>query len=181
MSDGNAPKPLNLLDEYPWRIILFRWFLAAAEIGIATFFVSRIRLELGVMFLAYGVVCAFVLLPAIRCVRCYYYGKRCNFGWGKWVSNIFSRSDNSPYASVYGFTILFWPLRMVPIALGLMSFSSVISGAFALDPNGLFLIYLFLIFLHRRFYRARACTRCHQRESCPVYDSQAMLLNTQRS
>ena len=129
---------------------------------------------LGFIFLIYALVSAFVLLPLIRCVRCGYYGKRCNFGWGVMVSKLFPRAENSPYQSTYGYTILLWPLRIIPIGAGILKIIDGILGGFSVIPQGLFGIYLGVILIHRVFYRARACRRCRQRTICPVYDIAAM-------
>ena len=147
-----------------------------------------VRQELGVMYLAYGVVCLFLLLPIIRCVRCSYYGKRCNFGWGVWVSKVFSREEVHSQSAFYGYTILFWPLRLLPLIFGFAKFLNgligVIAGQFEqfrLMPHGLYLIYLATLWLHRRFYRAASCSRCHEQLSCPVYNSRAMLAQANTS
>jgi hypothetical protein len=147
-----------------------------------------IRLELGILYLAYGVVCLFLLLPLIRCVRCHYYGKRCNFGWGTWVAKIFPRDENNTQSAFYGYTILFWPLRLFPILFGFMKFLNgliaVIAGQFQdflLFPHGLYLIYIATLIIHRRFYRAVSCTRCHERLRCPVYNSRAILAQAEKS
>lgn len=175
----DGPRPL--IDKYPYSIILTRWFLTTAEMVLGTYFVIRFRFELGVAFLAYGVVCVFLLLPVIRCVRCYYYGKRCNFGWGVMVSRLFPRVENESYASAYGFTILFWPLRILPIGFGFIDiYAGIRGGELMLLPHGLFAIYLLVILIHRWFYRSFSCRRCHQREGCPVYDIGAIRGNDRK-
>jgi hypothetical protein len=167
---------MTLLDKYPRWIILTRWFLVAAEMGLATYSVMAYSLNLGLLFVVYGVISIFLLLPMIRCVRCYYYGKLCNFGWGLLVSKFFPKAENSPYPSTYGFTMAFWPLRIIPIGLGFLNLlDGYLNSGFAINPHGLFGIYLLVILIHRRFYRAVACTRCHQCPTCPVYDSKAVL------
>jgi hypothetical protein len=175
------------LDRYPWRIILFRWLLLAVEASIAVKFIIGFRFELAVIYIAYGVICLFLLLPLIRCVRCSYYGKRCNFGWGVWVSKVFPRDEVNSQSAFYGYTILFWPLRLLPIILGFQVFLNGFIGVlswefeqFQIIPHGLFPAYLLTIFLHRRFYRAAACVKCHERLNCPVYNCGVMLAHGSR-
>jgi hypothetical protein len=175
MSDNKTAGFKPSIDQYPWRIILIRWFLLAVEGGIAIYLISSIRLELVVFYIAYGVISLFLLLPLIRCVRCGYYGKRCNFGWGRWVARFFTYDDKNPYASFYGYTIIFWPLRLLPIIAGIRTIPTVIFDQPTFLPHGLFVIYIVVMILHRLFYRGAACTRCHQRDICPVYKSSAVL------
>jgi hypothetical protein len=190
MLDNSNPAPADYaagrfktpVDKYSWRIIFTRWLLLAIEFGIAVYIILGVRQELAIMYVVYAVVCLFLLLPLIRCVRCSYYGKRCNIGWGVWVSKLFPRDEKSPQSAYYGYTILFWPLRIFPILFGLRFFIDgivfVFSGAFdefLFIPHGLYLTYIGVIIIHRRFYRASSCARCHERLSCPVYNSRAML------
>lgn len=182
-------KPRPPIDRYPWRIVLTRWFLLAVEAAIGTYFIVAFRLELGILYVAYGVVCLFMLLPLVRCVRCYYYGKRCNFGWGVWVARLFPRDDANPQSAFYGYTMLFWPLRAIPLLLGSMLLLMDIIGVFMVSEflpllnlrNALFLIYLTALIAHRRFYRAASCGKCHEKLICPVYNSRAVLVHTGRT
>lgn len=191
MSDNSAKQLRAPLESYPWRIILIRWILLAAEFGLAIYFVMNFKQSLGIFYIAYSILCLFLLLPLIRCVRCYYYGKRCNFGWGVWAAKFFPRDTVNPQSAYHGYTLLFWPLRLIPIGLGILSIMGLVrimlSGAptdpgVPLEPfdlsrflgQGLFLLYLMILFIHRKFYMARACSRCHQCVSCPVYNTQLM-------
>jgi hypothetical protein len=182
MSNG-TPGPVGpAVDQYPWRIIFVRWTLLGIEAVIALRYMLGIQLELAILYLAYGVVCLFLLLPLIRCVRCSYYGRRCNFGWGTWVARIFPRDEANSQSDFYGYTILFWPLRLFPILLGfrdVVAFGAglIKTGIFEpplLIPLAYFAAYIAVIAIHRRFYRAASCTRCHERLCCPVYNSRVM-------
>jgi hypothetical protein len=171
MTEANL-KPINTdPGDFPTSIVLIRRLFLIIEAALATYFVISFRLEFGVVFIAYGVVCLFLLLPLIRCVRCGYYGKRCSVGWGKWVAGIFPRDDQRPPDAYYGYTMLFWPLRALPILLACKSILDGISGKFGLMPQGLFGLYFLILYLGRRFYRARACPLCLHRTNCPVYNS----------
>jgi hypothetical protein len=170
MAKANNTPPDRLLDNYPKRIAFIRWLLLIAEAALAVYLIITFNQMLGVAFLAYGVVCLFLIFPLIRCVRCSYYGKRCNFGWGRfWVSRFFPKSENSRFDAYYGWSVIFWPLKIIPLVLGLRFLPAIFMGKFFFLSQGMFIIYLAILLIHRRFYRARACTRCHQRAICPVY------------
>jgi hypothetical protein len=188
MPNASPGQPAPPIDRYPWRVVFVRWALLAIEAFIGIYFVLNMRLELGIIFIVYGVVCLFLLLPIIRCVRCAYYGKRCNFGWGVWVAKIFPRDEVNSQTAFYGYTLLFWPLRIIPILLGFMKFlggfTMVIAGRFEefhLVPHALFLIYIAALILHRPFYRSVSCPKCHERLQCPVYNSRAMLTHSAKN
>ena len=170
---NHAPLPL---DNFPQRVAVLRWLLLIIEAGLATYMIFNFHQAIGILYLAYGIVSLFLIFPLIRCVRCNYYGKRCNFGWGKWwVAAFFQRDTESNYADYYGWSALFWPLRLLPILIGLRTLPGLISGRFNFESHGIFLIYLTILFLHRRYYRARACTRCLQKAICPVYTGRAVM------
>jgi hypothetical protein len=180
-------------DDFPITLVVYRWLFALAEMGLASYFVFKFGFRSGLIFLIYGFVSVFVLLPLARCNRCFYYGKVCNFGLGKWAALFFPESAEKVYSSAYGYTILLWPLRIIPIGLGLIPIIGVIIGGLSVPsgnlgdmgqtiisslrvvPHGLFIIYLLIIYLHRKFYRSRSCPRCYHKPECPVYDENALL------
>jgi hypothetical protein len=168
---ANDEKDIQMLENYPRSVPFIRWLLLAVEASIAVYFAVKFRADFGILFLAYGVVCLFLIFPLIRCVRCSYYGRRCNFGWSRvWISKMFPKDELNHFSAYYGWSIFFWPLRIVPIAMGIGRLPSWILGEFDFSTHGLFLIYLAVIIIHRRFYRTRACPRCRQKDLCPVYN-----------
>jgi len=189
--EGNSN--MEAYENFPRRIIVTRWVLALAEMGIASYFVFDFGFRTGLVFLIYGFVGIFVLLPLVRCIRCYYYGKACNFGLGLWAAVFFPESKDKKFASAYGLTIFLWPLRIIPLCLGVIPILGVIRdglsipSAYVVDmleamamnlriiPHGLFVIYLAVIYLHRKYYRSQSCSRCHHKIDCPVYDKKALL------
>jgi len=96
------------------------------------------------------------------------------------VSRLLPKVEGESYASSYGYSILFWPLRIIPFGLGLRDTIFGFLAGFQFLPQGLFGIYVLVIFLHRQFYRKLACSRCHQRAGCPVYDAKAIIGNGQK-
>jgi hypothetical protein len=170
MAVNNPPHPHLQVDNYSRRIVFVRWVFLTIEAGLAVYFALSFGLNFGILFLAYGIVCLFLIFPLIRCVRCSYYGKRCNFGWGRfWVSKFFPKDEAGQFGEYYGWSIFLWPIRLIPIGLGIRNLPFWIFGKFSFTQHGLFVIYLAILFLHRRFYRARACSRCRQMAVCPVY------------
>ena len=183
----------SYLEGYPLRRIIPRWIFALLEMGLASSLVFDFGFRMGLFFLIYGFVAIFVVLPLTRCIRCYYYGKACNFGLGKWASFFFPEASEKDFPSAYGYSILLWMLRIVPIGIGIIPFIGAIRNGFAapegtpggalgaivsgLDffPQGVFAIYLLVIFLHRKYYRSQSCTRCYHKRDCPVYNKEALV------
>jgi len=156
----------STIDKYPWSKIIPRWILGAAEIGIGVYLVTKYNMNLGLLFTAYVVLSLFVLLPMLRCSSCYYYGKRCNTAWGLFAEFAFEKTDTKFFQSGYVLTIILWPMRLIPLGIGLIRSL----GEVRFEPHGLVLIYIGLIVLHRLYYRAVNCRVCHQKTVCPVYD-----------
>ncbi len=163
---NNPPR----LDIYPWVRILPRWILGISEIGLSIYFLITFNSYLGLFFSAYWVFSLFVLLPLIRCSNCYYYGKRCNTAWGLLAGIAFPRGEQVYFQAGYGMTVLLWPLRIIPVGVSLIN----LLNGFKFVPDGLFIIYLIVIIIHRLYYRASSCRVCHQKETCPVYDPRVL-------
>ncbi len=191
--NSNKDNKAEYFENFPLTVVFPRWFFALAEMGLASYFVFKFGFRSGLIFLIYGFVSVFVLLPLTRCIRCFYYGRVCNFGLGKWASLFFPESKDKIYSSAYGYTILLWPLRIIPLGLGFIPIIGVIRFGLSVPsgeigdmanalisslrviPHGLFVIYLLVIFLHRRYYRSRSCPRCYHRKDCPVYDKNSLI------
>jgi hypothetical protein len=163
---NNRPRYEN----YPWFKIIPRWLLGGVEIGLSIWAVVNFNLNAGLFLAAWWAISLFVFLPLIRCTKCYYYGRRCNTAWGLIAKFAFSKSESRYFESGYAFTVLLWPLRVLPFALGLLN----LLDGFSFNPDGLFGIYVLAILLHRLFYRKANCPGCHQREICPVFNPQLM-------
>jgi hypothetical protein len=160
----------DLLEIYPWRKIWPRWLLGLGEIGLSIYFVIRFNTNLGLFYGAWWGFSLFALLPLIRCCHCHYYGKRCNTAWGLLAGFAFGKGEAKYFQSGYGLTMLLWPLRFVPIVFGLSDLMGAIGGEFVFNPNGLFVIYLMIIIIHRWYYRTANCPSCFQKSQCPVYN-----------
>ena len=154
------------VENYPWIKIVPRWVLGAIEIGISIYLVINFHSMFGLLFSAYWVLSLFVFLPLIRCTKCYYYGKRCNTAWGLLAGFAFPKGNQVYFQTGYGLTIILWPLRLMPIGIGLLK----LLDGFTIDADGLFGLYLIIIFLHRLFYRTANCPVCKQKDICPVYN-----------
>ena len=166
----------RFFETYPWRKILPRWVFGLIEIGLSVYFVIRSNENLGLFYAAWWAVSLFVLLPLIRCIHCYYYGNRCNTAWGLITGFAFSKGETKYFQSGYGLTFLLWPLRLLPFLFGLKDLlGATIKWEFALNPNGLFGIYVLIIIIHRWYYRKSNCPSCYQKATCPVYNPRAMV------
>ena len=154
------------IDTYPWAKILPRWILGIVEVGLSIYIVINFHQVLGLVFCAAWILALFVMLPLLRCTKCYYYGKRCNTAWGLITKFMFPPGDQVYFQSAYGLTFIFWPLRIIPLGLGALT----LLGDFKFNPQGLFLIYVGAMILHRLYYRAANCPVCRQKAVCPVYN-----------
>jgi len=160
--------------------VFVRWLLFMAESVIAIYFTITFRLDIGIFFIAYGVVCLLLLFPLIRCVRCVYYGRRCSLGLGRWVAELFPRDQQNPPGEYDGFNIVFWPLRIIPIILGIMSLIGGFMSKFTIIPHGLFAAYLLIILIQRRYYRSGACPTCAGAEIRPIDNSREVVQDYQK-
>ncbi len=96
------------------------------------------------------------------------------------VSKLLPKAESENYASSYGYSILFWPIRIIPFGLGIRDVIFGFLAGFQFHPQGLFGVYVLVVFLHRQFYRRLACVRCHQRKVCPVYDAGVVMGKSQK-
>jgi len=129
-----------------------------AEAALAIYFVFSYRLEIGILYLVYGIISIFLLIPAFRCADCDYYGRRCSLGWGRWAPRLFPDNYRNLLGSFSGINIVFWPLRLAPILTGLDKIiQSIILCNYSLDQHYLFGAYLVILLLQRLLFHTRIC------------------------
>lgn len=162
-------------DIYPWSKILPRWFFGMIEMGISVYLVISFKMYVGLAYAAYWIVSMLVLLPLIRCIHCYYYGKRCNTALGLFAGFAFPQGETIYFQAGYALTFILWPLRIIPVGIGLLG---LLDGV-TFIPDGLFGIYIIIIVLHRLYYRTANCRVCNMQSECPVYNPHVLRTRTE--
>jgi len=144
--------------EYSGGHIFFSRLFFLFEAGLALFLIYSARMEYGILYLIYALICIFLLMPLFRCAQCDYYGRRCSYGWGKLASKMVKDEYRGLFKNQTGLNVIFWPLRLVPILLSLSGIlGSIVSETFDFRNYYIFGIYLFILILQKLFFKSRVC------------------------
>jgi hypothetical protein len=128
------------------------------EAGFSLFLVFFARMEFGIVYLIYALICVFLLMPLFRCAQCDYYGRRCSYGWGKLASKMVRDEYRGLFKNQTGLNIIFWPLRLVPILLGIKSIlESIATDTFDFRNYYVFGAYLLILLLQKLIFKSRVC------------------------
>ncbi|PKP60332.1 MAG: hypothetical protein CVT88_03375 [Candidatus Altiarchaeales archaeon HGW-Altiarchaeales-1] len=155
------------LEKYPLPIVVFTNLLLSVWFGSAAYGMSALSaVGIPIVSVAYLLFAAAMLGFVLRkhlCTNCYYYGKTCGTGWGKWSACLFKKdSSNSELGQkLAGAT---WGMLTVIPLVG-------IPAAIYLNPefqiNGVIAFVVFLLtFVISMLGRKKGCAQCKMRYIC---------------
>lgn len=154
------------LENYPWWWVLWEnlynfviWTLGAWllwPLGIAGIPIAAIA------YILLIIVFIWILLKKHNCTTCYYYGKWCHLGWGKYAALFFKKDSGS--AEVGGkLSVIYMILPLIPL----------LGGVAVLLWKGFFWLWLIalVVFVALNVFqfavlRKAGCRRCKRRFNC---------------
>jgi hypothetical protein len=155
------------LEKYPlgWVIGQNIFFLVYFGIGFFGMLPLQIH-DFPIVSTLYAFFLAIMLLFVLRkhlCTHCYYYGKRCNTGWGKLSSFLFNKNSGNYQVGVKLAGITWMLATLIPIIgiIGVLILNYSLSN--------LILLILFILLTPANFIRhKKACEKCKMRFICPA-------------
>ncbi len=155
-------------ENYPAKMVILSNLVALEIYGIGAFILASLFVWLLIPYLLYVLwLEARVLMRS--CVNCYYYGKVCAFGKGKFCTLFFKKGNPQNFAAdnVTWFQLLpDFLVSLVPVAVGIF----IVSTNFSVLYLVLLIILIALSFGGNAIVRGNfACKYCKQREiGCPA-------------
>jgi len=120
----------------------------------------------------YAILCILTIFLSLklRCSYCFYYGKRCGFGFGILSKVFFSQGESKEFNNSKNvIPVLFFSLgtSIIPVIVGVI----LLIVKFSILHLIYFLLYIFVGFLPNFFIRKNVCEHCEQGKlGCPAYD-----------
>lgn len=159
IKDGFESYPLS------WVVGQNLFFIIYFGIG----FIGMLSLEtygvpsISLIYLLFLFIMLVFVLRKHLCTNCYYYGKRCNTGWGKLASYLFKEKsgDYKLGVKLAGITWMF--AAVIPI-IGMIFILLINFSNYILILLLLFIMLSFLNFL----VHSRSCSNCKMRDICPA-------------
>jgi hypothetical protein len=153
-------------EKYPLYWIVGQNIFLFVYFGIGSFGMLPLQVHgfpvistLYILFLA-------VMLLALRkhlCTYCYYYGKRCNTGWGK-LSSLMFKENSGNYKLGIKFAIITWTLAALIPVFGIALALILNYSTFRLVLFVLFVLLTPINFLIHK----KMCEKCKMRFTCPL-------------
>lgn len=120
----------------------------------------------------YAILCILTIFLSLklRCSYCFYYGKRCGFGFGILSKLFFSQGESKEFnnsKNVIPVLIFSICVSIIPVIVGIV----LIIVNFSVFHLIYFILYITVAFLPNFFMRNKVCERCEQGKlGCPAYD-----------
>ena len=118
---------------------------------------------LSVLYVFFLAIMLLLVLRKYLCTHCYYYGKRCNTGWGKLSSFMFKKESGNYQLGVKLAGVTWILATLIPI-IG-MFFALIVS--YSTLRVGLLVLFILLTQINFVIHK-KACNRCKMRFICPA-------------
>jgi hypothetical protein len=149
------------LEEHPWSFIVLSNFLILLMIGLGTYACYLFHPWAAMVYLPWSLIMCYVVLRKLVCANCYYYGKRCDFGWGLISAKLFKKGDIEEFNEALPVVLTTYSIMMfLPLIL------LAITRMFTTFPLLLMVIILVIIILFMGPTRRVGCSRCKMRIYC---------------
>lgn len=119
------------------------------------------------VYLSFALVMIVFVLRKLLCANCYYYGKRCSMGWGKFSALLFKKGALENFSKGPGQSIAIVTydiLSFVPLILLIVS----LVKDFTLFKVFVLALLVFVSFYGARITRRDLCSRCKMRLICKL-------------
>ena len=155
------------LEDYPLTTVIGQnlFFIAYFVLGIVGMWNLKL-MKIPVISILYALFLIIMLIFVLRkhlCTNCYYYGKRCNTGWGKLAKMMFEK-DSGHYKLGVKLAGITWGLATLIPIIGIITVL-----IFKFELYLLAILFLFILLTPINFtIHKHSCTKCKMRNICPA-------------
>ena len=155
------------LEKYPLGCVIGQNVFFLAYFGIGLIGMLPLQIQgfpiVSILYALFLAVMLFFVLRKHLCTHCYYYGKRCNTGWGKLSALMFKKNSGNYELGVKLAGITWILATLIPI-IGIIG---VLILNYSLST--LILLILFILLTPVNFVtHKKACEKCKMRFICPA-------------
>lgn len=157
------------MENYSRKIILMNLLLTFLSYFIGTLVIYSINTVAGIFYATLCILTIFLSLK-LRCSYCFYYGKRCGFGFGILSKIFFSQGESKEFnnsKNIIPVLIFSLGTSIIPIVGGVI----LLIVNFSVLHLVYFILYILVGFLPNFFIRNKVCEHCEQGNlGCPAYN-----------
>jgi len=157
------------MEFYSRKIICTNLLFTFLSYLIGTVVIYSLNSITGIFYAIFCILTIFISLK-LRCTYCFYYGKRCGFGFGILSKVFFSQGESKEFSNpknVIPALIFSMGTSILPIVVGI----ALLIVNFSILHLVYFLLYIIFGLLPNFFIRGKSCAKCEQGKlGCPAYD-----------
>lgn len=154
------------LEEHPKANVILGNLLMILWITLGTLACWFFNPSVALVFLVFAIIMVYVVLRKLVCTNCYYYGKWCPIGWGKFSAVFFNKGNIEEFST--GIAV-----KLAPITYGLLAIVPIILivisvfQQFAVSKIIALVLLLSVSFYSASIGRKKGCAQCKMRLICP--------------
>ena len=157
------------MEFYSPKIICMNLLLTFLSYSIGTLVIYSFNSIMGLFYAIFCILTIFISLK-LRCSYCFYYGKRCGFGFGILSKIFFSQGESKEFnnsKNVIPVLIFSMCVSIIPVIVGII----LLIVNFSVFHLIYFILYILVAFLPNFFIRSKVCEYCEQGKlGCPAYN-----------
>ncbi len=157
------------MENYSRKIICTNLLLTFLSYYIGTLVIYSLNSIAGIFYIILCILTIFLSLK-LRCSYCFYYGKRCGFGFGILSKIFFSQGESKEFnksKNIIPVLIFSLGALFIPVVIGIV----LLFVNFSVLYLFYLILYILVAFLPNIFIRSKVCEHCEQGKlGCPTYD-----------
>ena len=157
------------MENYSRKIICMNLLLTFLSYFIGTLVIYSFNLIAGIFYVILCIL-TIILSLKLRCSYCFYYGKRCGFGFGVLSKILFSQGESKEFnnsKNIIPVLVFSLGTSFIPVVIGIV----LLIVNFSVFHLIYFILYILVAFLPNFFARSKVCKHCEQSKlGCPAFD-----------
>jgi len=101
---------------YPVYIPLIRNICNAALVIAGIMTLASINIWFVILYLIYCLLAAFIIMPRLRCTKCFYHQKLCSTGFSLIAKRLYKKKENCSFKENMWHNIFLLPIALIPLS-----------------------------------------------------------------
>lgn len=116
MRERNFEVMKEIKNNYPIYVPLLRNLFNLALLGLGLWTLAGIHLSLAILYGLYCLAAAIMIMPGLRCTRCFYHGRRCSTGFGLVAGLLYRKDTHHVFTDGVWHNVFLLPIGLFPLA-----------------------------------------------------------------
>ncbi|MEW6380906.1 MAG: hypothetical protein AB1611_15035 [bacterium] len=152
------------VENYPIYVPILRNMFNLSLLGLGLWILGGLHYSLALLYGFYCLAAATMIMPALRCTRCYYHGRRCSTGFGLLAGLLYRKDTCHAFTEGIWHNVFLLPIGLFPLGGAAWRIIFIRDSASLWLGSGLVLVITGLLTEHA----CLGCRSCKELAGCPA-------------